>query len=348
LFSGLFVGPTSQAPRVDEARHDSLYELEIAFRQLDELPSSAEVPPWLVDRLFRNLLADATGNTHRVEFCIDKLYSPDGAAGRQGLLEMRAFEMPPHARMSLAQQLLVRALAAKFWQTPYRARPVRWGTEIHDRFSLPHFVREDFYDVIDDLARAGFRFERDWFAPHYEFRFPLLGTIEARGLVLELRQAIEPWHVLAEQNSLTGTARYVDSSLERVEIKVSGMTDGRHVVCCNGRAIPLRPTGTNGELVAGVRYRAWQPPTALHPNIGVHAPLVFDIVDGWNDRAIAACRYHVVHPGGLAHEKVPRNSYEAESRRAARFYRFGHTPGVHPPPPSEPNQLFPFTLDLRR
>lgn len=345
LFSGKFIGPTSQAPRVDEGRCDSTYELQIAF---DQIPTSGDCPPWVVDRVFRDLLVDLTGNTHRSEFCIDKLFSPDSATGRLGLVEFRAFEMPPHWQMSLTQQLLLRALVTRFWDEPYNEKLANWKSSIHDRWLLPHFVEQDFADVIEETNIAGVPLEMEWFAPHFEFRYPVIGELDKNGVHLELRTAIEPWYVLGEEPAGGHTARYVDSSLERMQLKVRGMVDERHMITCNGRKVPLHPTGTQGEFVAGVRYRAWQPPSCLHPTIPVDEPLVFDLLDTWMGRSLGGCKYHVGHPGGMNSENFPVNAYEAESRRGSRFFKMGHTGGKIEVPDDEPNAVFPMTLDLRR
>jgi uncharacterized protein (DUF2126 family)/transglutaminase-like putative cysteine protease len=325
LFSGLFIGPTSQAPRVDEGRDEKLYELEIAFEQM---PEGEILQPWLVDRLLRHLLTDVTGNTHRSEFCIDKLYSPDSSQGRLGILELRAFEMPPHWQMSLVQNVLLRALISRFWQQPYRAKLVRWGTRLHDQFLLPHFIRQDMAQVVSELQDSGFAFELDWLEPFFEFRFPLYGSAVINGMELEIRSAIEPWHVLGEEMVSGGTARLVDSSVERLQFKISGFVAERYIVTCNGRRLPLQKTDCQGEYVAGVRYRAWQLQSALHPTIPAHAPLVFDIYDIWNERSIGGVTYHVAHPGGRNYERFPVNSYEAEARRMNRFWNYGHTPAA--------------------
>ncbi|ABK42919.1 transglutaminase, N-terminal domain protein [Magnetococcus marinus MC-1] len=367
LFSGLFIGPTSQAPRVDEGRDDALYELELA---LSQFPSGQVVQPWIVDRLLRNILVDVTGNTHRTEFCIDKLYSPDGPTGRLGLLELRAFEMPPHAQMSLVQMLLLRTIIARMWKAPYRHPLIRWGTDLHDRYLLGHYVRRDMEEVVDDLNREGYPFQLAWLEPFFEFRFPKWGEIQVGDIHLELRAGLEPWHVLGEEAGQSGTTRFVDSSLERMQVKVNGLHRDQYTVMCNGFELPLHSTGINGEYVAGVRFKAWQPWAALHPLMPTHAPLVVDVVDLRNGRSLGGCTYHVGHPGGRNYDTFPVNAYEAESRRISQFWNHGHTigPFVPSPSPAGPGKFipqgsgkvaptpplplrsneFPHTLDLRR
>ena len=345
LFSGQFIGPTSQHPRIDEARQDSLVDLEIAFAQIK---ARQHVAPWVTDRLFRNILADMTGNTHRTEFCIDKMYTPDSASGRRGLVEFRALEMPPHARMSAAQILLMRSAVAAFWEHPYERRMIHWGTRVHDDFMLPHFVEQDFRDALEDLGALGFKLDPEWFAPHLAFRFPHIGTIEVRGMELELRNALEPWHVLGEEQSSSGTARYVDSSVERVQARVSGWVDERYVLTANKAAVPLTRTDQEGEYVGGIRFKAWNPPSALHPTIRAHTPLVLDVYDRWNGRSLGGLTYNVAHPGGRSYDTFPVNANEAEARRRARVFPFGHTPGLMREPMVHRTPEHPKTLDLRR
>lgn len=346
LFSGIFIGPTSQSPRIDEARNDSLHELEIAFQQVDRME---KVTPWLLDRLFRNILVDITGNTHRTEISIDKLFDPGSPTGRLGLVEFRAFEMPPHYKMSVVQQELVLALLAMFWEKPYKGKTIRWDTTLHDKFMLPYFVWNDFKEVLEDLRQFGFPFRESYFQPFFEFRFPEYGEREWEGMKLELRMALETWNVLGEETSSFGTSRSVDSAIERVQVKMTGFIPERYILSCNGVQVPLQPTGKNGEYVAGVRFKAWAPPSTLHPNLPSQQDLVFDVYDTWNARSMGGCTYHVSHPGGRSYETLPVNSYEAESRRISRFWNHGHEPGFaeKPIPEKRENFRFPFTLDLR-
>ena len=344
LFSGMYVGPTSQYPRVDEARVDSLYELEVAFGQL----SRNDCPPYVLDGLFRNLLVDITGNTHRAEFCIDKLYPPENFGLRLGLLELRAFEMAPHYRMGLVEMLLVRALVSMFWKEPFRGDLIRWGAVLHDRFMLPHFVRHDFLAVLGRLRESGYEFEDKWFSTHLEFRFPKIGSITADGIQLELRQALEPWNVLAEETNSGRTGRTVDTSLERMQVKLTGVTtESRYLVTCNGRRVPLRPVGESGQAVGGIRYRARRLSNTLHPTIPVHTPLVFELVDTFKERSVAHCTYYAGPPDGSEHKTRPSSVAEANDRRLQRFQTSIPSPESIAIPAEENNPTFPMTLDLR-
>ena len=344
LFSGMYVGPTSQYPRVDEARVDALYELELAFSHLPE----SGCPPDVLDGLFRNLLVDVTGNSHRAEFSIDKMYPPEGQGLRLGLLELRAFEMAPHFRMGLVEMLLVRGLVCQFWKDSFVGQLLRWGAALHDRFMLPHFVERDFLEVLRFLSQAGFEFKEGWFASHLEFRFPKIGSFTNDGVTLELRQALEPWNVLAEETSSGGTGRSVDSSLERLQIKLTGLSlDSRYIVTCNGRKVPLHPTGEVGEMIAGVRYRARRLSASLHPTIPVHTPLTFELIDSRQSVSVGRCTYHAGPPHGAAHTSRPSNAAQARERRLERFQVSAPSFDTVRTPVDEVNPVYPMTLDLR-
>lgn len=344
LFSGMYIGPTSQSPRIDEARHDSLYELEIAFQQLTE---KERIEPSVIDKLFRNLLVDVTGNTHRAEFCIDKLYSPDTDRGKLGLLEMRGFEMSPHPQMNLLQGLLVRAIISCFWDKPYNAKLIRWGTQLEDKFMLPHYVWEDFKDVLEILESGGYNFKPEWFNSFMIFRFPLCGIAEVDDVTLSIHTALEPWPVLGEEATRSGMSRSVDTTVERLQVKVTGLVEGRHIVTCNGRKLPLTKTNVQGVQIAGVRFKAWSDTSSLHPELPIDTPLVFDVIDILNQKSLGGCKYHACHPGGRSYDTFPVNENEAEGRKVSRFESIGHTPGKIVIPKEEINAEFPHTLDLR-
>ncbi len=344
FFTSLFVGPTSQAPRPDEARHDSLYELENAMRRV---PAEGELPFWRLDRLFRHLLVDVSGNTHRAEFCIDKLYDPGSVRGRQGLLELRAFEMAPNPRMALLQQLLVRALVAHLYRVPLQTRLVRWGTRLHDQYLMPWYLWEDLSHVLEDLRRDGFNFELEWFRAHFNFRFPLCGKVVIEGADLEIRPALEPWPVLGEEAVTSTVSRAVDASTERVEVTLKDARPGL-LLACNGRRVPLMPTTTPGVQVAGIRYKAWDQPLSLYGDLPAVPFLELDLIDPQLEISLGGCALHTFHPGGRSFDLTPVNAEEAESRWKSRFETHGRASGRMAAPPEELGNDFPHTLDLRR
>lgn len=348
MFTGLFVGPTSQAPRIDEARHDSLYELELAIGQLERRPWGDNPPPWYADMLFRHLLVDVTGNTHRAEISIDKLFDPLTPFGRQGIIEMRAFEMPPHPRMATAQMILLRTLVAALMETPYHGELVRWGHTLHDRFLLPYWMWKDFEDILEFLNLRGFALQKEHYRPFLDLRCPVVGRMTVSGVELQVRNAIEPWHVLGEEATGAGTSRYVDSSMERIEIMVDGYIAERHAILVNGHVLPLRATGESHRLVGGVRFRAWAPPHSLHPHIGIHHPISIEVLDRWSRRSLGGCTYHVWHPEGRAFDGSPLTRFEASARRNQRFTMGSHTAYPLTVVDPGPHHEAPYTLDLRR
>jgi uncharacterized protein (DUF2126 family)/transglutaminase-like putative cysteine protease len=342
LFSGMFIGPTSQAPRIDEARDGALYEAEIALK---ELRKHRDAPPWQIDRIMRNILVDMTGNTHRAEISIDKLFAPGSFTGRLGLVELRAFEMPPHYKMSVTQQLMVVALILAFWKEPYAQQLTPWGPALRDKWLMPFYLQQDFREVLRYLSGAGYKFSEALFVPFFEFRFPLYGTYRYEGIEFDLRMALEPWNVLGEETLSGNISRSVDSSVERVQLSVRNLDQTQFAVTCNGYLVPFHHDAAENLCVGAVVFKAWAPPFSLHPTIGVHAPLNFSIYDKKRRKYVAGFSYHVSHPGGRSYDTFPVNSYEAESRRLSRFQEQAEYPSK--PPESLYTDEYPHTLDLR-
>ncbi|MCB1174585.1 MAG: transglutaminase family protein, partial [Leptospiraceae bacterium] len=344
LFSGMFLGATSQAPRIDEGRHESLYELEIAFQNF---PRDGSLP-WLIDRLLRHHLTDLAGNTHRAEICIDKLYAPDRSDGRLGIVELRAFEMLPQPRENLVVALLIRAIIARLLKSGYQMPFKRFGTALQDQYMLPFYLEQDLYSILADLKQFGFHFKPEFFKPILDFRFPLCGRLQVAGVELEIRAALEPWHVLGEESIFGQTARMVDSAVERLQVQARHLDPDRYAVLCNGFQVPLQPATSPDIRLAGVRFKAWHLVHTLHPNVKVHAPLVFEVVDLAAGQSLGGATWHVSHPGGRNFEERPINAREAESRWESRFRPGGHTPGPLVGKDGTPAADYPHTLDLRR
>jgi uncharacterized protein (DUF2126 family) len=250
--------------------------------------------------------------------------------------------------MAAAQAILARALVAAFAREPYAHGLVRWGTELHDRFLLPFWLWRDMEEVLVFLEARGVGLPRDAYRPFVEFRCPVVGQLRVGGVSVEIRNALEPWPVLGEEPGAGGTARFVDSSMERVEVRAEGLETERFDVLVNGLAVPLRATGTAGEHVGGVRFRAWAPPSSLQPHLGIHHPLKFDLWDRWAGRSVGACAYHVWHPEGRAFLAPPLTRFEAQARRAQRFTAEGPLPWPWTPRVARPHPEMPHTLDLRR
>jgi uncharacterized protein (DUF2126 family) len=341
VFTGLFIGPSSQAPRVDESAFEVPYELEIALRAIEQMPAPGD--PVMIDAILRNLLLDWNGNTHRAEISIDKFYSAVAPNGRLGLVEFRDFEMVPTADMFLATNVLLRVLAASFVEQPYTRPLVEWREALHDRFALPHFLAQDLAEVLEYLRERRFDFPTDTFVPHMEFRFPLITTWESCGAHWELRQALEPWPVMGD-----GTAsRSVDASTDRLQVLAHASDNSTFHIGVNGLRVPLQPQPEN-IFVAGVRYRLFDNCWGLQPHIRAHSPLRFDVIDTATGKIVYAFDFMNWKPQAGNYDGLPQSEEEANRRVAERVIprleRCGRKADLREITLS-PNA--PFTLDLR-
>jgi uncharacterized protein (DUF2126 family) len=294
LFSGRFVGPSSQAPRIDESFFEIPRELAHSLASMEEMEAPAS--PIMIDAILRNLLLDYNGNTHKAEVSVDKFFNPFMPKGRLGLVEFRSIEMSPDIEQFLAIQALWRALAASFVTKPYQEPLVDWKGKLHDDFLLPFFLEEDLCKVIEYLNESGFSFERDWFLPHLKFRFPILAEEKAGDSLWHLRRALEPWPLLGEQPTASGLVRCVDSSTERLEIRLFAPSKDRKktpvTILVNGWNLPLHPH-PKGGFIGAVRFRTFILPTCLHPQVLPHTPLLIQFFDD-SGKNIGSWNYHPI------------------------------------------------------
>ena len=288
FFATRMVGDGGRAPRPDEGRAETSYELGIA---LERIAPDARLPPWFPDRILRHLLADPAGDMRRAEWRVDELYDPARASRRLGRVTLRAFETAAHAQLAALQSLLVMALVARFVRVPDGRELVPWGAALHGRFLLPQPLWQDLDEVLRELAAVDLPLPLEWFAPFLELHFPVLGTVQIGAITLELRVAHESCPVLAEEATSAGVVRFVDSANERAQVRVTGLAPGRYVLACNGRRVPMQPGGAHDELIAGVRYKTANPQATLHPTTPVLTALVFDLIDTWSGRAVGGCTY---------------------------------------------------------
>jgi len=254
---------------------------------------------WHSDRVLRHLLTDLAGNEKRAELRVDELYSPARERGRLGRISVGSFETPAHSHIASLETLLMLGLlghAARIADHDPGSLQ-RWGTALHDRFMLPDVLWDDLRSVLSDLNDSGYPFQLAWFENLRNQRFPLIGSVPIGTITLELRSALEPWPLLAEEMTLDGMTRFIDSANDRVQTKLTGLTPGRYVLACNGHHVPLQPTATRGEFVAGVRFKTSNPPATLHPTLLPAGPLVFDLIDLWSGRTL----------GGATHLRLPVN-----------------------------------------
>ena len=316
LFAGRLIGQSGPAPRPDEGRDDALYELDIA---LSRMPRDEDSAPSVPDRMLRHLLADSAGDIKKAEIRVDQLYPPDRSSQRLGRIALRSFQTAPDHRMAAAQCLLLRALIAFLAERPADPRLRDFGPELHDRYMLPGELWEDLAEVIRDLDRARLPVQADWFAPFLDRRFPTLGEVAMGDVRMAIRTAHEPWPVLAEEAVAGVVTRFIDAANQRVQVELTGLTPTHHILVCNGRRVPLQPTRTRGRFLAGVRYKAWNPPSSLHPTLWPVYSLVFDLLDARTGEVLGGCTWFPARPSLVGFSAAPAPVASGEPEREPHY-----------------------------